>query len=89
MPRSKPAIRTLTILPLLGLLLALPGLIFASEGGNPGSVLGHGWAGYTAIGLFALAYLLVVLEEFTHMRKSKPVMLAAGVIWAILAWVMG
>lgn len=35
--------------------------------------------------LFAVAYLLVVLEEFTHMRKSKPVMLAAGLIWLLIA----
>lgn len=26
-------------------------------------------------------------EEFTHMRKSKPVLLAAGIIWGIVAWV--
>lgn len=45
------------------------------------------WAGFTAIGLFAIAYLFVMAEEFTHLRKSKPVMLAAGVIWGILAWV--
>ncbi|WP_242109313.1 sodium:proton antiporter NhaD [Luteimonas aquatica] len=48
---------------------------------------GH-WAGYAAIAIFALAYLFVVLEEFTHLRKSQPVMLAAGVIWALLAAVM-
>ncbi|MBA3311665.1 MAG: sodium:proton antiporter NhaD [Planctomycetaceae bacterium] len=35
--------------------------------------------------LFAAAYLLVVLEELTHMRKSKPVMLAAGLIWTLIA----
>ena len=35
--------------------------------------------------LFGLAYLLVVLEEFTHMRKSKPVILAAGLIWVLIA----
>lgn len=35
--------------------------------------------------LFAVAYLLVVLEEVTHMRKSKPVMLAAGLIWTLIA----
>ncbi|HJW26526.1 MAG TPA: sodium:proton antiporter NhaD [Rhodocyclaceae bacterium] len=45
------------------------------------------WAGFTAIGLFVIAYLFVMAEEFTHLRKSKPVMLAAGVIWGILAWV--
>lgn len=24
-------------------------------------------------------------EEFTHLRKSKPVVLAAGIIWALIA----
>ena len=41
--------------------------------------------GYVAIAIFALAYLLVMLEEFTHLRKSKPVIFAAGVIWAMIA----
>jgi NhaD family Na+/H+ antiporter len=26
-------------------------------------------------------------EEFTHLRKSKPVMLAAGVIWMLVGWI--
>ena len=43
--------------------------------------------GYAAIGIFAFAYLLVMAEEFTGLRKSKPVMLAAGIIWAMIAWV--
>ncbi|MFS8136993.1 MAG: sodium:proton antiporter NhaD, partial [Thermomonas sp.] len=43
------------------------------------------WAGYAAIVIFTLAYLLVIAEEFTHLRKSQPVMLAAGAIWALLA----
>lgn len=46
------------------------------------------WAGYAALGLFVLAYAMVVLEEFTQLRKSKPVMLAAGAIWALLAAVV-
>jgi len=29
---------------------------------------------------------LVIAKEFTHLRKSKPVILAAGVIWAIIGW---
>jgi NhaD family Na+/H+ antiporter len=41
--------------------------------------------GYVALVLFALAYALVILEEKTHLRKSKPVMLAAGIIWVLLA----
>ncbi len=37
--------------------------------------------------VFILAYLLVMAEEFTHLRKSKPVIIAAGIIWASIAWV--
>lgn len=46
---------------------------------------GH-WVGAAALTIFVLAYLLVVVEEFTHLRKSKPVILAAGLIWAIIAY---
>ena len=31
------------------------------------------WVGFAAIAVFALAYSLVIAEEFTHMRKSVPV----------------
>ena len=36
---------------------------------------------YTVL-IFIVAYGFVMTEEFTHMRKSKPVILAAGIIWA-------
>ena len=42
------------------------------------------WAGITALVIFVSAYVLVVFEEATHMRKSKPVMVAAGAIWALI-----
>jgi NhaD family Na+/H+ antiporter len=42
--------------------------------------------GYIALGLFLVAYLFVMAEEFTHLRKSKPVVLAAGIIWVCIAW---
>ena len=47
---------------------------------------------YTAVGLasliiFAFAYMLVIGEEFLHIRKSKPVLVAAGIIWIMIAWV--
>ena len=42
------------------------------------------WAGYLALAVFIVAYALVVTDEFTHLRKSKPVVLAAGLIWAII-----
>jgi CRP/FNR family transcriptional regulator len=38
------------------------------------------------LGLFVLAYALVMGEEFTHLRKSKPVVLAAGIIWLLIAY---
>jgi Na+/H+ antiporter NhaD/arsenite permease-like protein len=42
------------------------------------------WSGLTALGIFVVAYGFVISEEFTHLRKSKPVMLAAGLIWAVI-----
>ena len=42
------------------------------------------WAGILSLAIFFAAYALVVCEEITRMRKSKPVMLAAGLIWALI-----
>jgi Na+/H+ antiporter NhaD/arsenite permease-like protein len=36
--------------------------------------------------IFLVAYGFVMTEEFTHLRKSKPVILAAGIIWAQVAY---
>ncbi len=49
--------------------------------------LTSGWVGYTCLFIFIAAYGFVIAEEYTHMRKSKPVLLAAGLIWGIIAWV--
>ena len=35
--------------------------------------------------LLCLAYIFVFAEEFLHLRKSKPVMFAAGLIWILVA----
>jgi len=43
------------------------------------------WVGITAIVVFVLSYSLVIAEEFTHLRKSVPVILGAGIIWALIA----
>ena len=43
--------------------------------------------GIISILLFIVAYAFVMTEEVTHLRKSKPVMFAAGIIWAMIAWV--
>jgi len=45
---------------------------------------GH-WAGILALVIFVIAYALVISEETIHLRKSKPVMVAAGLIWILVA----
>ena len=73
------------LLPALVLSL-LPGLAMAAEQATERLDLTGHWIGYLSIGVFILAYLLVMAEEFTHLRKSKPVILAAGLIWGIIGW---
>ena len=75
---------------LLYVLLALsavlfPSMAFASEAAHQSIDLTSHWIGYTAIAIFVLAYTLVILEEQLHLRKSKPVLLAAGLIWILIA----
>jgi NhaD family Na+/H+ antiporter len=72
---------------LAALFALLPALAFAfaSDGGERIDLTGH-WVGISAISLFVISYLFVMGEEFTHLRKSKPVMLAAGIIWGLLGW---
>ncbi|PLX83382.1 MAG: sodium:proton antiporter [Desulfuromonas sp.] len=41
--------------------------------------------GYLGLVLFVAAYSLVIFEEQLHLRKSKPVILAAGIIWVLVA----
>lgn len=56
----------------------------ATEETHAISLTNH-WIGYLAIAIFVFAYILVILEERLHLRKSKPVLLAAGLIWIIIA----
>ncbi|HTL14803.1 MAG TPA: sodium:proton antiporter NhaD [Thermomonas sp.] len=61
-----------------------PAAAFASTSA-PARDLTAAWPGLAALAIFVLAYGLVVAEEFTALRKSQPVMLAAGAIWGLLA----
>ncbi len=65
----------------------LPTATFAASGGGQHLDLTAETVGYAALTIFVIAYLLVMAEEFTHLRKSKPVILAAGVIWGMIAYV--
>jgi NhaD family Na+/H+ antiporter len=69
------------------LMLLLPGVSLASTAATePLDLTGH-WVGVFGLAVFVVAYLLVMAEEFTHLRKSKPVIIAAGLIWGTIAWV--
>ncbi len=43
------------------------------------------WAGLVGLAVFALAYLLAIGEESLQLRKSKPAIVAAGIIWLVVA----
>ncbi|MGQ0764425.1 MAG: sodium:proton antiporter NhaD [Gemmatimonadota bacterium] len=43
------------------------------------------WAPWAALAFFALSYLLVILEDKTRIRKSLPMIIAAGVMWMLAA----
>ena len=47
--------------------------------------LTRSWVGYISLFGFAAAYVLVVLEERIHLRKSKPMLAAAGLVWLVIA----
>jgi Na+/H+ antiporter NhaD/arsenite permease-like protein len=60
---------------------------FAAAVGNPDdgrpSMIDHPLA-IVALVVFFFSYLAVLFEEKTHLRKSKPVMLGAGLIWVCI-----
>ena len=45
--------------------------------------------GLFAVVIFVVAYLVVMTEEFTHIRKSKPVLIGGAAIWVLLAVAAG
>ncbi len=68
------------------LALISPLAVLASDAAPKLNLIDHP-VGLAALAIFILAYLLVMAEEFLHLRKSKPVVIAAGLIWAMLAYV--
>ena len=68
---------------LLGLLASTA--VIASDSAATALDLTGNWVGYAAIAIFSAAYFLVILEEQIHLRKSKPVLVAAGIIWMLIA----
>jgi len=68
------------------LLFIIPDLGFAStETLSVDMSLADTLWGYHSLFLFIAAYTVVIFEEYLHLRKSKPVIFAAGVIWILVA----
>ena len=82
---NKPITTTLFGLT-MGMLFSLffPSLALAEEVAHQPLDLTNSPVGIAAIVIFFIAYLLVMTEEYTHLRKSKPVIIAAGIIWAMI-----
>jgi len=75
------------------LLVLVPELVLAGESDlklSPDTIrlidLTATQRGLYCVVIFVIAYIAVMMEDFTHLRKSKPVILAAGIIWAQVAY---
>ncbi len=87
--KSLKGSRNLKFSPIL-LALFMPSLSFAAEGaevdspGQPLDLTQH-WAGYLSLVVFSVAYILAMTEEVTELKKSKPMVFAASLIWIFIA----
>lgn len=69
------------------LLAVTPSLAWSSSTGSSNLDLTSHPVGYASLIVFILAYTLVIFEDQLHLRKSKPVLLAAGIIWILIAYI--
>jgi NhaD family Na+/H+ antiporter len=77
-------VKALLSLPATLLLIGLTA-VPAFAGGDAIADLTETPFGLIGLLLFIAAYGLVILEEQLHLRKSKPVIIAAGIIWVLVA----
>ncbi len=49
--------------------------------------LTHHWVGYLSVVIIVSAYIAAMFEDLTSLRKSKPMLLAAGLIWFVIVLV--
>ncbi|ODS22860.1 sodium:proton antiporter [Candidatus Endobugula sertula] len=75
------------VLTIITLLLTTLFSSFTLASGATGETLNltSSTTGFICLAIFIIAYSLVIGEEYLHLRKSKPVLLAAGLIWIIIA----
>ncbi|WP_084407380.1 sodium:proton antiporter NhaD [Aestuariibacter salexigens] len=43
------------------------------------------WVGIASLGIFLIAYVFIILEDKIHLRKSKPIMIGASLVWLLIA----
>lgn len=68
-------------------LALLPSVSFAAGSADAAHVdLTSHWVGFACLVVFIIAYALVIAEERIHLRKSKPVIMSAGIIWMTIGW---
>lgn len=48
--------------------------------------LTHHWAGYFSLVVMVAAYIAAMFEDVTQLRKSKPMLLAAALIWFVIVF---
>lgn len=77
-PRAAILIATLAI-------LSAPMPALAAAGANMTATT----LGLFAVAVFVFGYTVVISEEFSHLRKSIPVTIAASVIWVLVALAYG
>ncbi len=72
---------------ILSFFFILPVFAFAAEGSASTTLdMISSPIGIFCLLIFVLAYAFVMSEEYTHYRKSKPVILAATIIWVVIAY---
>ena len=78
--------RSLIAWSLLFVSFLAPSIVWAAQSSSDSKMLDltASWVGIVSVIVFVVAYALVMGEEFLHMRKSKPVLVAAGLIWAMI-----
>ena len=66
-------------------MLLLSNSVMASESAATHLDLTRSWVGIASVVIFVAAYVFVILEEKIHLRKSKPMLLAAALVWVLIA----
>ncbi len=77
--------KTVPFLVSAAVVAALPSCASANSGAVEVMDLTASVFGIISVALFIAAYGLVIFEEKLHLRKSKPVMVAGGIIWIMVS----